>query len=679
MAKATTKIKMFFLIFAAMVLLGSESKAFMEEKSDKEITREMELIEEVYAIKRFRKEPIVTSASRREQPLHEAPFAVTVFNNDDLKLFGIHSFGDILRLIPGMDVSYITPGFTFFNIRGFSTEKNIRTLVLLDGRIVNIEAVGPSDIETFPLSVDEIERVEVIRGGGSALYGANAYSGVISIITRHPEKTPIGWASLSGGTQPEEISSRPFGTSSASAGSGFWKKGFGGYRVSAGYRQSNDWLNPEDINHKVKWGRLLVGTDAIPGARLSLEGGGEIVDSNIFASLANVPYTGNDYYAQLKGEWKGLSLNCYYKLIHVEAFLGTKLLDWINFALPITGDTSSITSDIQYSIPLGQWGHVIPGVNFRYMFYDISGFRKELNGQDLTQELMAGGFVHFEARPYPPLSLVLDARYDWFRITKPAFSPRLAVLYSLIEGHILRAAAGQSFRKPVWLEAQAISEDPLLKAMFRVPLGNPDVGNELVRTAEFGYRGYLLKQLRTELNLFYNQYTDFILLQTSFTPGARKFRAENLDATLWGTGGELEIGYEPFSWLATNANYSLLYRKDFIPGEPNKYMQSKAAISLKLMPPGLPFIGLTGNYVDRFHYSIVNPSTVEVERQTIHKYFLINAVVGYSFLKGNLETGLHVFNLLNQHHRESSFLYAPQLLGAEEISQKLALYIRWKF
>jgi len=651
------------------------SPAFAQEAGVEQVIKEEIMAEELL----FGAEPVVTSAARREQPLHEAPFAVTVFNNEDLKLFGIHSFGDILRLVPGMDVSYITPGFTFFNIRGFSTEKNVRTLVLLDGRIVNIEAVGPSDIEIFPLSIDEIERVEVIRGGGSALYGANAYSGVISIITRNPEKTPIGWASLSGGAQPEEISSTPFGTSSASAGSGFWKKGIIGYRVSAGYRQSNDWLNPDDINHKVKWGRILVGTDAIPGARLSLEEGVAIVDSTIFASLANVPYTGNDYYAQLKGEWKGLSLNTYYRLVHVEAFLNTKLLKIINFALPITGDTSSVTTDIQYSMPLGEWGHVIPGVNFRYMSIDTNGFRKELDGQDLTQELMSGGFVHFEARPGPPLTLVLDARYDWFSITNPAFSPRLAILYSLFEGHILRAAAGQSFRKPVWLEAQAISEDPLLKAMFRVPLGNPDVGNELVRTAELGYRGYLLKHLRAELNLFYNQYTDFILLQSNFTTRPYKFRAENLDATFWGTGGELEIGYDPFPWLATNANYSLLYRKDIIPGEPDIYTQHKAALSIKLMPPGLPFIGLTGNYVGRFYYEIVNPSTVGVERQTIPEYFLINAVVGYSFLKGNLETGIHVFNLLNKHHHESSFLFAPQLLGSEEISQKLALFIRWKF
>jgi len=663
-----------------VLALFQVSPALGQERGAERAIEEEIMAEELL----FGAEPVVTSAARREQPLHEAPFAVTVFENDDLKLFGIHSLGDVLRLVPGMDVSYITPGFTYFNIRGFATEKNVRTLVLLDGRIVNIEAVGPSDIEILPVSVEEIERIEVIRGGGSALYGANAYSGVISIITRHPEKTPIGWASLSGGAQPEEISSKPLGTSSASAGSGYWKKGFWGYRVSAGYRQSNDWVNPDDINHKVKWGRLLVGTDAIPGARLSLEGGGEIVDSTIFASLANVPYEGLDYYSQLKGEWKGLSFNTYYRLVHVEAFLSTKLFyNLINFALPITGDTSSVTTDIQYSFPLGEWGHLIPGVNFRYMSYDISNFRKELNGQDLTQELMVGGFAHFEARPAPPLSLVLDARYDWFSITKPAFSPRLAILYSLFEGHILRAAAGQSFRKPVWLEAQGISEQDLLKRIFTLPLGNPDVGNELVRTAELGYRGYLLKQLRTELNLFYDQYTDFILLQIYLSENGKrsenKFRAENLKSTFWGTGGEAEIGYEPFPWLATNANYSLLYRKDIVVGVTKPYTQNKAALSLKLMPPGLPFFGLTGNYVGSFHYEIVNPSPVKTEAQKIPYYVLINAVVGYSFLKGNLETGLHIFNLLNQHHRESSFLEAPQLIGAEEISQKLALFIRWKF
>ena len=170
----------------------------------------------------FEEEPVVTSAARREQPLHEAPYAMTVFDRDDLRLFGIHSLGDLLRLVPGMDVSYIIPGFTIFNVRGFNTEKNVRTLVLIDGRIANIDALGPSMIEIFPFSIDEIERVEVIRGGGSALYGANAYSGVISIITRNPEKTPLAWGLLTGGSQPEELDTKPLGTSTAAAGSGYW-------------------------------------------------------------------------------------------------------------------------------------------------------------------------------------------------------------------------------------------------------------------------------------------------------------------------------------------------------------------------------------------------------------------------------------------------------------------------
>ena len=129
--------------------------------------------------------PTVSGASKRDQKTTEAPSSVTVVVSDDVKRYGYRTLADILGSVQGLYVSY-DRNYAFLGTRGINLgDFNSRVLVLIDGHRINNNLTDGALIETaFMLDVDLIDRVEVIRGPGSVLYGNNAFFGVINVITR---------------------------------------------------------------------------------------------------------------------------------------------------------------------------------------------------------------------------------------------------------------------------------------------------------------------------------------------------------------------------------------------------------------------------------------------------------------------------------------------------------------
>lgn len=142
-------------------------------------------LEEEFAL--FAAEDVVYGAAKHEQKISEAPSAVTVLTEEDIRAIGAESIPELLRYVPGMDVEIINPSFYTVGARGFTTEANNLLLVLIDGMEVNIELFGEPFWLALPITIQDIKRIEVIRGPGSALYGANAFAGVVNIITKDPK------------------------------------------------------------------------------------------------------------------------------------------------------------------------------------------------------------------------------------------------------------------------------------------------------------------------------------------------------------------------------------------------------------------------------------------------------------------------------------------------------------
>ncbi|MCQ2228740.1 MAG: TonB-dependent receptor plug domain-containing protein [Bacteroidales bacterium] len=138
----------------------------------------------------------VSSASKQEENSFTSPLSSTVITRDEIRTYGCSTVEEALRLVPGMMVSEKLPGVFDVQMRGLSNipdnnmyvyTENMNILVMVDGRITHNYAVGMPSLENLPISIEDIERVEVVRGATSSLYGPNAVQGVINIITQKPD------------------------------------------------------------------------------------------------------------------------------------------------------------------------------------------------------------------------------------------------------------------------------------------------------------------------------------------------------------------------------------------------------------------------------------------------------------------------------------------------------------
>jgi iron complex outermembrane recepter protein len=176
-------------------------------------------------------ERIVVTASRYGQEPLDSPSTTTILSEGDIRMSGATNLPDLLRRVVGVDVMALSAAHSEVSIRGFNRELNNKVLLLIDGRSTYWDFIGASFWIGLPVSLEEVERIEVIRGPGSAVYGANAVTGVINIITRTPGDQPGTTVRLDGGLPG--LGRGTFLTSGRS--------GPTSYRFSAGFDQHRRW------------------------------------------------------------------------------------------------------------------------------------------------------------------------------------------------------------------------------------------------------------------------------------------------------------------------------------------------------------------------------------------------------------------------------------------------------
>jgi len=169
----------------------------------------------------------VTSVSKRAERLATTPAAVTVLTNDDIRRSGATNLPDLLRLVPGVQVARAASDSWAVSIRGFNDIFADKLLVLVDGRSVYTPLFAGVYWDVQDVVLEDVERIEVIRGPGSAVWGANAVNGVINVITRDAAATRGGLASAGGGNEDRFLGTARYGGSiGESANARVYAKGF---------------------------------------------------------------------------------------------------------------------------------------------------------------------------------------------------------------------------------------------------------------------------------------------------------------------------------------------------------------------------------------------------------------------------------------------------------------------
>lgn len=391
--------------------------------------------------------PIVLSVSRLPQRLDETPGAVTVLDREMIRLSGARDVADLMRLVPGFRVSNSfesgAPQVSYHN--NLTTFSN-RIQVLVDGRSVYSPfMLGHTGTGLQTLAIEDIERIEVLRGSNSAAYGARAFLGTINIVTRDPVDTLGFGASLASGDN---------GINDARASLG-WASEVGNFRLGVDRRADAGLFGtggPDQVSRVNFRGDLRLGA----ADQLELRGGQSVVEAGVgFAAVVGNPprqHTTDTSFVQL--DWR-------------------RNLNADNDVAFGFSHTDEANRDIVAYAPL-------PG-----LFLDAGGsaiteqlsiqhtFRKGLNlrsvwGVELRQERVTSKplyntdapfvtdfsrlFGNVEWRIRPDLLLNAGGMFEKNSQSGDIFSPRLMFNWHVAEGHTLRWGTSQAQRPPTTFE-----------------------------------------------------------------------------------------------------------------------------------------------------------------------------------------------------------------------------------
>ena len=508
----------------------------------------------------FEDVPVVISASRRVQRLSELAVPVSVVNWKDIHYRGETDLPEMLTLVPGLNVLRVDRNRWAVGVRGLHDEFADRTIVLINGRNAGSPVMGTTDWGALPVLAEDIDRIEVVRGPGGAVWGANAFNGAINIITKKPEDS-LGFLAS---TRLNEYGDT---YSHLRAGVGDDKLAV---RVSLGYEShesSEHAIDGDDFLSRDFGRTLRYDAEAVyrfsPDARLRFGIAGshaERGDSD-FGSLWPMRDERLDHerlFARLEREFDGG---------------GSGYVQWFcNIASenrPSLFRIDSVEHDLeaQYAWTTSAENRVMVGGNVRLIRIEQEIVTAEdiIFPDQTVDETWVGAFVTDRWQASERLALEGQFRVDNYSETKADWSARAALLYAVDaeQRHVLRLAAAKAFRAPL-LTLRGLSTQrlplpspPAPPGMFGVTLIPPeDLDHERVYSLEAGYTGQLSEHLSARVNAYYNHYTDLIGIVT-INPAPFVGTLGNIDgASGYGVEAELTCSYKggrAYVWYAYNA------------------------------------------------------------------------------------------------------------------------------
>ncbi|MGE3153233.1 MAG: TonB-dependent receptor plug domain-containing protein [Nitrospiraceae bacterium] len=606
------------------------------------------------------KDDRVITPLRRIASIAESPSNVYVLTDEDIRHSGATDIPTLLRRIPGLDVMQTTGADFNVSVRGDNQVLANKLLVLIDGRSVYVDVQGTMFWRSFPITLPEIKRIEVVKGPIEALYGFNAFDGVIHIITKSPEEMRGTTVQVGAGELGTVISS------AVHAGT----TGKFGYRLSAGEDQNQQWRNRDGL--AVRTYRFNVHTtyDLSSSARLLVSGG--MADSNRFdgplaGQGANILQTGVSLpYSQIAYEQGTFTVRAFWSGFFTDSLaVSHPSLDGLTQVLTrdgsnllaFTGNTYNL--EAQHSVRLWDAHEMTYGINYRYNSLSCSCTAA------FGRENRLGLFVQDEWRLAPAFIAVAGLRYDLHTEIHQTWSPRLALIYTLAPGQTLRANVSVAYRPPTLFETQ---ED--LRRIFAGSTGLPTVtlmgtsglNPEQIVSYEVGYQGRW-RRLTLQTSLFFNHISDLIAT-TPLSPTLQQ-NSNGGEADIYGVeaGADLLAA----SWLSAFANVT--YQEI---GQTNSPPFQRGAPRLKFNA------GMRGDWENgwsgelAWHYvgaatypigstfPLLVPFGGPVIDPRVGSYSLLNLRAGYRFwqqraaagYRREAEAAISVFNALNDKHQE---------------------------
>ncbi len=517
-------------------------------------------------------EDLVLTAAKHRQDIMDSPSAVTVITREQIENTYCTDVICLLRSVPEVDVLRLIPMHASVGARALTGELGDKTLVLVDGREINIEAVGMPWWQALHVHLEDIQRIEVIRGPGSALYGANAHSMVVSIFTRETEET--GAEIFLGAGEHGRIS--PHLRLGLVLGN--WS-----LQLFGGTDAADHWRVADRREREVSRIQLRLAREGSEGVS-QLDLGLVAIEGGFFTTLSPAQITyGYMGHLRVSHENDFLRAQVYTNLFQVgfdmdiplyygEVKLG-EMPDLVEFF------HSVVDAELQANFEPFAGNLLIAGGNYRWLT-----LLSDQNQPSTVNQHRVGAFIHDEQRILESLLLTVGVRLDYNSITPLAVSPRLAAVWRFSDSQLVRLAFGRAFRKPSFLNTsyhfkgvKGEAAFPELEEFFLKSLGDEGLDNESITTFEAGYRGSFLEgSLIAEAGAFFNLYRDAINLGSNIATnemGAPDLSRssllfQNKGKEVNSVGGSVSLTWRLQKTLRAQANYT--YRYSWYISEPEE-------------------------------------------------------------------------------------------------------------
>lgn len=626
-------------------------------------------------------ETVITASRGAQSPL-DSPNSTTIITRQDIRLSGLTRIPELLRRVAGMDVMQITGGDANVSMRGFNSRLSNKLLVLINGRTVQNDFLGSTFWESLPVDVDQIERIEVVRGPGSALYGANAFAGVVNIITLTPGE---GRSGLRVGYGDHN---QAYGSIWATARDGDFA-----YRASAGYTRYPRWTRElGDDRVDITPG----GTDQDLGGqslRIDVRGSrrfGEDKELTIGGGFARAdidlygigPF--NDYVLAIDNldvtsafRSENFNARLYYlrAVGHASAnaaYVGQELY-------PTDPAQNSLGAEFEFvghfALPQALQHEVHIGLSYR-----LKNIAWSYLADDLPNEHHGAAFLQDSIKIGDSVTAVLSGRIDYVPyLGRVIPSPRGSLIYKPTDRQAVRLSGSTAFRTTTFLESYldlpiqlTLPGVELVSAAKRYEDPEFVVNPEQIITVEASYLNQQSDLFEFEITGYYNRVTDLIVLAD-----ARPVTLSNKDQGIGGLnpesgryteafggwanrcdiyhvgGGELGARVYPVEGLDVFANYALNVATqqkpdgcDVPPDDRTSHHKVNVGVQVRTR------LGIDGEIT--FHYQskqewgeqVATLQGIQYQSFPLPAYTLLNARLGYRFFRDRAEVSASVWNAL---------------------------------
>ena len=500
----------------------------------------------------------VTSVSKKEQKLSRTASAVFVITQDDIRRSGATNLPDLLRMVPGMDVARMNSNTWAISARGFNGQVANKLLVMIDGRSVYSPMFSGVFWEALDVPLENLERIEVIRGPGATVWGANAVNGVINIITRKAADA---------------------GSVLVESGAGTYDRGFGSGRLrgsigkSLAYRVSVGGLNdsklPAVAGQEIddSWHLIHAGfrADAAVSTRdsLSIQGDSHTGHSGGAAGLllpvdkvTKLPIVLNNSFSgwDVSGRWdralsprSETSLQMYFNRdMRAETIYGFGM--------------NTFDADFQHHVALGARHDVVWGLGYRRASDNTNPTVRIVSDPVSATKDIFSSFLQDEISLAPDrVYLSLGTKFEHNGYTGFGFEPGVRISWTASDRTMFWAAASSADRLPSRTDTGVrvdYAGAPIDGIPVLLPLaGNPKYRNEVLRAIEAGYRTQFSSRISLDTSTFFNRYHNL----ASVEHGAPVLQVTSQSALIVipATLGNLQYGEEhgleiAFNWKAAN-------------------------------------------------------------------------------------------------------------------------------